>query len=43
MHVIRIRVANVCSIAEKQFRLWAVYVIAMMTSLAYDDDPITDD
>ena len=39
VHVIRIRVANVA--LQKGSSDCELYVIAMMTSLAYDDDPIT--
>ena len=39
VHVIRIRVANVA--LQKGSSDCGLYVIAMMTSLAYDDDPIT--
>lgn len=39
MHVIRIRVANVA--LQKGSSDCGLYVIAMMTSLIYDDDPIT--
>ena len=38
MHVIRVKVANV--ILQKGSSDCGLYVIAMMTSLAYDDDPV---